>query len=298
MLLTVLAFVFVFGMLVFVHELGHFLAAKWTGVTVETFAFGFPPNIFSKKVGETTYRVNAIPLGGYVTLLGEELLDDNEAIKKSETQNPKSLLSKEPWQVILIMISGVVMNAVLAVLLFFICYAIGFQPIIDGAADFAGIKNDMKVKVTDIEKDSPAAKSGLLPSDYILSVDGKKVSSNDQVVAIISEKTNPATTKTILEIQRGSGKLTKEVTAYKSKIKLANGLEQDISRIGITLENTGFVHGDLLASFGAAVGMVWRVTVLTFEGIISLFRQLLFHFQISNQVSGPVGIVVMTNYFV
>jgi regulator of sigma E protease len=297
MIVTIIAFIFVFGLLVFVHELGHFLAAKWMGVTVKAFAFGFPPTLFKRKVGDTEYKINAIPLGGYVSLLGEEDEGVETDGQTSTVNDPKSLVSKEPWQIVLIMIAGVFMNIVLAIVLFFFCYLVGFQPIIEGSADFTGIKNDMQVKISDVEKDSPAEKAGLQKSDIILSVDGKNVYSDNQVISIISSKTNPSTIETKLVVIRGNEKIEKPVTTYQSKIKLSNGKEQSVSRVGIALENTGKVHGDIVASVGASLGMVWKVTTLTFDGIITLFRQLIFHFQISSEVSGPVGIVVMTNYF-
>lgn len=296
-IVTILAFLFVFGLLVLVHELGHFLAARLMGVTVNSFAFGFPPTLYKKKVGDTEYKINAIPLGGYVTMLGEDDSTLTDSERKKAEKEPGSLQSKEPWQVIVIMFAGVIMNVVLAIALFFICYTVGFQPIVSGADKYAGIVNDMKVKITEVEKDTPAQKAGLQASDYIISVDGHKVHTSDEVVSTISAKADPATSLTRLEIQRGSTTLEKQVTAYKSQVKLADGTVQNVSRIGITLDNIGTVHGGFVASLSASIQMVWNVTVLTFEGIVSLFRQLIFHFQISNQVSGPVGIIVMTNYF-
>ncbi len=294
-MITALAFIFVFGMLVFVHELGHFLAARLMGVTVKTFAFGFPPTLFKKKVGDTEYKLNLIPLGGYVSMLGEE--EELTGDPKASNVDPGSLAAKEPWQIVIIMIAGVLMNVVLAIVLFAICYTVGFQPILEGASRHKGITNDMRVKIISVEKDSPAFKAGLAPSDIILSVDGKVVHTDTEVVSIISAKIDPVANVTKLVIKRGDSEITKDVAAYKSKVKLANGSEREVSRVGITLDNTGSVHGDFFSSVGAAFATVWDVTVLTFDGIIGLFRQLLLHFQISNQVSGPVGIVVMTNYF-
>ncbi len=295
MIITVVAFIFVFGMLVFVHELGHFLAARWMGVTVKTFAFGFPPTLFSKKIGDTVYKLNLIPLGGYVSMLGED--EQLSGDPKDSRLDPGSLSTKEPWQIVIIMIAGVLMNVVLAITLFFVCYLVGFQPILDGATKHKGIQNDMKVRIVSVEKDSPSNKMDLRSSDYILSVDGKLVHTDNEVVSIISQKTDPVGTTTKLVVKRGTEELTKDVTAYKSKVKLANGGEKEVSRIGIALETTGNVHGGFVSSLGAAFVTVWDVTVLTFEGIIGLFRQLLLHFQLSSEVSGPVGIVVMTNYF-
>src|SRR3989344_6242903 len=97
------------GILVFAHEAGHFLAAKFFGVRVEEFGFGFPPRIWGKKSGETIYSINAIPAGGFVRLLGE----DGEAVG-----NPRSFASKGPWVRSMIIVSGVIVNLLVAFVLF------------------------------------------------------------------------------------------------------------------------------------------------------------------------------------
>src|SRR6185436_3790923 len=104
-LLTILVFVLILGLLVFVHELGHFLMAKRAGMKVEEFAFGFPPRLISFKRGETTYAINLIPLGGYVKIDGED---------GSDASNPRSFANKPAWQRFLVLIAGVSMNVVLA----------------------------------------------------------------------------------------------------------------------------------------------------------------------------------------
>ena len=299
-LITVIAFICVFGLLVFVHELGHFFAAKIIGVTVKSFAFGFPPTLYSKRIGETEYKINAIPLGGYVSLLGEydSIEDISTGEKDRQKFEPGSLMSKKPWQVIFIMFSGVTMNIILAVILFWLCFVIGFQPIVDGADNFYGIKNDMKVQIEAVEKDSPAYRSGVTKNDIIQKVDGRVVHTDNEVVKIISQKSDPSSLTTVLTLSRNNEIVTKKVTAYKSKIKLSDGTEENVSRIGISLKTKGNIHGGFLPSFLASLQLVKKIAVLTFDGVLTLFKQLLLHFQLSNQVSGPVGIVVMTNYFV
>jgi len=108
-----LAIVFVFGILVVIHELGHFLAAKWMGVRVERFSIGFPPRIFGKKIGDTDYCISAIPLGGYVKLSG--MVD--ESMDGQLTGAEYEFSSKPVWKRIIIIIAGVVMNFLLAILI-------------------------------------------------------------------------------------------------------------------------------------------------------------------------------------
>ena len=113
MLLTIVAFVFVLGVLIFVHELGHFLMARWLGVRVITFSLGFGPKLVGFRRGETEYRVSAVPLGGYVKMAGETP-DDPRTGKTDE------FLSKTRWQRFQVFIMGPVMNIVLAVVLMWV----------------------------------------------------------------------------------------------------------------------------------------------------------------------------------
>jgi len=110
-MLNIVAVIFVFSILVIIHELGHFLAAKWMGVRVEKFSIGFPPTLYRKKIGETEFNISAIPLGGFVKMSGfiDESLDDNITGADYEFN------SKPVWRRIIIIIAGVIMNLLLAV---------------------------------------------------------------------------------------------------------------------------------------------------------------------------------------
>ncbi len=112
-MLTFFSIIFVFGVLVIIHELGHFLAAKWMGVRVEKFSIGFPPTIFTKKIGETNFSIGAIPLGGFVKMSGfvDESMDDNITGAEYEFN------SKPIWRRIVIISGGVIMNLILAVII-------------------------------------------------------------------------------------------------------------------------------------------------------------------------------------
>lgn len=316
-MITVLAFIFVFGMLVFVHELGHFLAAKYFGVEVRTFAFGFPPRLWSKKVGDTTYAVNALPLGGYVSLRGEDEYDlYNEiardlgedmtqeqydtalaAAKKKEISNDKSLLSKKPWQLVTIFISGVVMNILLAVVLLYVCYLVGFQPIFGTMWEHPGITNDLKVKIVEVEKNTPAETEGILPGDIVLSVDGVTYFTSTDMLTAIREKNTVDGAKVVLVVDRNGEKLTKTLSTYKAKVAAGDGVEKEVNRVGIVLETEGKIRGSVFSSIGASFSEVTSAIKLTFVGVFDLFGQLITKFQLSDNVSGPVGIVVATNYF-
>jgi regulator of sigma E protease len=123
-IISIVLSILAFSFLVFIHELGHFFFAKKFGVKVHEFAIGFPPRIFAKKIGDTTYSINAIPIGGYVKMFGED--SHNEKALK----NKNSFLTKSVRQRILIVIGGVLMNFITAFLLFSFGFFVGMPPII------------------------------------------------------------------------------------------------------------------------------------------------------------------------
>src|SRR3990167_7948140 len=108
--------------LVFIHEAGHFITAKLSGIKVLEFGFGFPPRVWGKKIGETTYSINWLPLGGFVRLLGEE----------EDSSDPKSFTKKPPWTRAVVVAAGVFINILFAVFLFyFIVGANSFQALFE-----------------------------------------------------------------------------------------------------------------------------------------------------------------------
>ncbi|MEE2965240.1 MAG: RIP metalloprotease RseP [Acidobacteriota bacterium] len=156
---SLLAFLFVLGVLVFVHELGHFLVARFHGVRCLTFSLGFGPKLIQTKRGDTVYCVSAIPLGGYVKMAGETAEDEREG-KDDE------FLSKSKWQRFQILIAGPAMNLILAVVVLTVVLYQGAQvPVFQDEPPVVG-------SVTD---DSPAATAGVRPGDRILSVAGREV---------------------------------------------------------------------------------------------------------------------------
>jgi len=161
---TILAFLFVLGVLVFVHELGHFLAARRIGVRVLTFSLGFGPKLFSTKRGDTEYAISAIPLGGYVKMAGESMEDPRSGA-------PDEFLSKTKWQRFQVLIMGPVMNLLLAVIVMAVVLAQG--------ADVPAY-HDQPPVIGAVKPASPAEKAGLQRGDRILSVDGSEVPTWDK----------------------------------------------------------------------------------------------------------------------
>jgi regulator of sigma E protease len=167
--MTIVYFLFVLGVLVFVHELGHFLVARWYGVRVLTFSLGFGPKLLKYRRGDTEYCISAIPLGGYVKLAGETV-DDRR------TGAPDEFLSKSKWVRFQVYLAGPVMNLLLA---FFLVAGILAQgadvPLWTSAPPVIGT----------VDEDSPAGRAGLKPGDRILSINGREVPTWDALNNVV-----------------------------------------------------------------------------------------------------------------
>ena len=158
MLITIVAFLGVLVVLIIAHELGHFVTAKAFGVRVEEFGLGFPPRLLSVRRGETLYSLNAIPLGGFTKMAGEE-----------DPKVPRSLASKGIGTRLLVLSAGSLMNFLLPLLLLSIVFMVPHDVVIG------------QVTVEKVAPSSPAARAGIRPGDTILSVNGKPVNNTGDV---------------------------------------------------------------------------------------------------------------------
>lgn len=197
---TLLSFFIVLGILIFVHELGHFLIAKRNGVGVLKFSLGFGPKIIGFKKGETEYLISALPLGGYVKMIGEDISEEVKDEEKNKSFANKTVSSRAS-----IVFAGPIMNLVLALIIFPVIYMIGIH-----VPDYI----DKQPVVGYVFKDSAASKSDLKTGDVILSVDGKDIKTWEGFESLIIS--NPDI-KLILGIKRDNNIIQKELTPISSK---------------------------------------------------------------------------------
>jgi regulator of sigma E protease len=191
-LTTLLAFAFVIGVLVFVHELGHFLAARRVGVRVLAFSVGFGPRLMGFTRGGTEYKIAAIPLGGFVKMAGETAEDQRSGA-------PDEFLSKSKWQRFQVLIAGPAMNIALAIL---VLWGVLLQ-----GADIPAYR-DMAPVVGAIEADAPALKAGIQVGDRLLRVDDRPVQTWDEFLFAIAGKARREVT---LLVERDRQQLTMHV---------------------------------------------------------------------------------------
>jgi len=194
---TVIIFILLLSLLVFVHELGHFWTAKKMGMDVEEFGFGFPPRAWGKKIGGTLYSINWLPLGGFVKIKGE-----NGELREEEG----SFASKKPWRRVVVLSAGVVMNFLLAALLLSFGFMFGLPQALDGV-DTARVQ-DAKVQIIDVVEGLPASQAELHIGDVIRQINETPIVSSQDLIQVIDENTNKTVTVTL---ERGEETLIKDV---------------------------------------------------------------------------------------
>jgi len=160
-----------FSLIIFFHELGHFMVAKWAGVRVEKFAVGFFREVFGFTYGETRYSFNLLPLGGYVKMLGQEDFEVDTTGELQHSDDPRSFVNKPVGHRMAIVSAGVVMNLILAGLLFMIVFMVGMEV--------------RESRVGTILPDSPAAMAGIMPGDIVRSIDGEEINDFNEIAMAV-----------------------------------------------------------------------------------------------------------------
>ncbi|MBD5607402.1 MAG: RIP metalloprotease RseP [Desulfovibrio sp.] len=283
MLVTILAIILVLGGLIFFHELGHFLVARILGMGVSTFSLGFGPKLLKHKFGKTEYALSLVPLGGYVALVGES---DSADIPEDFTKE-ESFALRPAWQRLLVIAAGPIANILLA---WFICWFLAWnwgvpvlQPVIGG-----------------LQADSPALRAGLEVGDRILSIDGERVNSWEEMSEAIARSDGRPMRVEVLrpEKREPPGDASDEtgtviplvISAEKSVRKSIFGEDETAWLIGVRAGNAVSTQPEgFLDASVAGARQTWEMVALTWKGFVKLAQRVV----PLDQVGGPIMIAQM-----
>lgn len=255
--MSVIFAIFLFSVLIFVHELGHFTAAKLSGVQVNEFSMFMGPALWKKQVGETLYAIRCIPIGGYCAMEGED----------GGSENPRSFDKAAWWKRLIILAAGAAMNFLIGVVLMVIvCLPIKqtVVPVIAGFEDYATVDGE----------------NGLQAGDRIVEVDGERLYTYSDFSLILS--LNPGDVHDITVRRNGETVVLKDFLLEKHEVKLENGSTALRYGMNFTLSTPSFLE---------KLGMAWNQSLDTVR-LVRLSLQMLFGGKVGIQdMSGPVGIV-------
>ena len=261
--MDLIIFIVALSILVLVHEFGHFFAARRTGVKVEEFGLGLPPRIFGKKFGDTIYSINWLPIGGFCKLYGED----------GDGKGGEAFNNKKPWQKLIIVLGGVLMNLVLAIVIFSVVYTILGVP-----------KETNKVKIIEISKGSPAEMAGLKEEDIIIKVADKEIKKPDELTEEVLKHKGEK-----IDLVINDNKLV--------NVEVRENPPEGEGAIGIAISNTEMVKvpwyridQGIIAGFKEAY--FWGDIIV--RGVFKMIGGL-FMGQVPKDVSGPIGMYEATS---
>ena len=268
--MSILFAIIALGALIFIHELGHFIFAKTFGVGVEKFSLGFGPKLFGKKVGDTEYLISALPLGGYVKMVGEGEGDD---FVIGDADRERSFAEKAPLKRIAIVAAGPVFNLLFAWVLFMVIFLMGVPSV--------------TTKVGEVMPGKPAARAGMLAGDQITAVNGQAVTRWEDFAKIIAQgKLAPLA----IEVRRGQAtlKFTMVPESRTSKNLLGETVTQPI--VGVVAAGDSVIEhfppGEAIQRGSAQCWSVIKLTVLSMVKLIERAIPL-------DNIGGPIMIVKM-----
>jgi len=260
------------SVLVLIHELGHFLSAKFFGVKVEEFGFGFPPRVFGKKIGETVYSLNLLPFGGFVKIFGE----DGSERKKSTTTMTMTTIAKDSfsfqpiWKRSVIVLAGIFMNIILGWLILSGVFTIG---------------SPEHLMLNDVVKNSPAEIAGIKLGDIVLEVKNddsvlKDPVKSEQFVSLV--KNNPSS---VFEL-----KILRDKQTLDFKVLGRENPPAGEGALGVSLTDIGFPRENLFLSLWDGLKRTLQMLKLMLFSFVQLFTQIFINPEIVGSITGPVGI--------
>jgi len=297
-MLTLVVFLLILSILVLIHEAGHFFVAKKFGIKVEEFGFGLPPRIWGKKIGETIYSINWLPIGGFVKLFGEDEAGGGKislkGVKTEKKELNRAFFARSVWQRGLVVVAGVVMNALLAVLIYYVFLAAsGFKvelPLLDGYRSFFLVNQQVRsdIIISSVAKHSPASQANIPLGVKVIAINGKPVIDSDSFRATIKQLQGQQISLTWQDLQTNrtaTVQITPRANPPKGEGALGVGFFP-LSTIVLSYDSplqkafSGFIHPANLMAY----------TVVELKTIIDKSIKAKNIAPLSQNVSGPVGI--------
>lgn len=276
--MSILIFIIILGVLIFVHELGHFLVAKKSGIRVDEFAIGFPPKIFSFVKGGTKYALNLIPFGGYVKIFGEN--PDEESM---DPDAKDSFVNKPRYTQAFVLVAGVLFNVIFAWILVSLSLMSGFPAALSQTN--TGTIQDVSVLVTHVHEDSPAEEAGLSIGDKIISLQTPDetllATGPNEIIAFIDRHQDDIVTLTYS--QSGEEKV--------AEILPAEGIVDGKKIMGISMDNIGIIKLPVIKAFSEGFLMTGQMIIEIVVGLWHFIGQVFTGGAGLDDVAGPVGIV-------
>lgn len=269
--LTLLSAVLLFGFVIFIHELGHFLAAKYFNVKVLKFSIGFGPKVIGRRVGETEYLLSAVPLGGYVKMLGEEVEDkdgDTQVEPLRAEEEARSFKNQTVAKRTAIVFAGPLFNLLTAVVIFFGVYVHGIPALLP--------------VIGEVMQDSPAMRAGLKPMDEIVSINGAAVNQWAEMTDRIHKSAGKAL---LFDVKRGEQRLQFTITPEKKVVKDLFGEDKEVGIIGIKpSDRVMTIQYGLIEASDKAFVKTGEIIYLTFVGIVKIFQKIV----PADNIGGPI----------
>ncbi|MBL4903310.1 MAG: RIP metalloprotease RseP [Desulfocapsa sp.] len=255
---TAISFIICLGILIFVHELGHFLFAKLFKVRVLKFSLGFGPKLFSKTVGETEYLLSAFPLGGYVKMFGENPDEQTEA---GSTEKQASFAHKKVWQRFMIILAGPLFNLLFSLLLFFFVFL------------FIGLPDTHDTtKIGQVTPDSPAAIAGVQVDDVILTINGHATDEWMDVLNLVKDSQGEPLRFLVVR-ENSEVELLVTPTVQAAKNMFGEEVEQRYMIGIVRADDLFYTPTGIVGAFTAACQQTWMYISLTVLGFAKLIQQ-------------------------
>ncbi len=271
--ISIIGVLILFTLLVVAHELGHFMAARREGVVVDEFGVGFPPRVFGRKRGETIYSINALPIGGFVRLRGED----------GSVKGKGSFASLSFWPKTRVIMAGVVVNFLIAYAIFTFLLIIGIPPLGQPLPSFGPIKPTQdpagNLIVMSVAPNSAASTAGIKQGDSIVAIDDQQLKTNESM----REFTRSHAGQTVV-IKINQGGKTQQKT-------IVLGTNESAGILGITADQMSLSRYSWWAAPIAALVMMFQFVIATLAAFGNLIIGLFSRGKVSDQVSGPIGAV-------